>query len=46
MESLAWVSDDADGALRMVLKPGRALLEFRSPSRRLLDRTRVTCSPG
>jgi hypothetical protein len=43
--TLAWGSDDVDGALRIVLKPGRALLEFRSPSRRLLDRSRATCSP-
>ncbi len=43
--TLAWGTDDVDGALRMVLKPGRALLEFRSPSRRLLDRSRATCSP-
>ena len=43
--TLAWGRDDVDGALRMVLEPGRALLEFRSPSRRLLDRSRVTCSP-
>jgi hypothetical protein len=41
-----WGRDDVDGALRMVLKPGRALLEFRSPRGRLLDRSRVTCSPA
>jgi hypothetical protein len=43
---LAWGTDDVDGALRMVLKPGRALLEFRSPSGRLLDRSRATCDSG
>ena len=43
--TLAWGRDDVDGALRIVLEPGRALLEFRSPSRRLLDRSRATCSP-
>ncbi len=44
--TLAWGRDDVDGALRMVLKPGRALLEFRSPRGSLLDQTRATCSPG
>jgi hypothetical protein len=44
--SLAWGRDDVDGALRMVLRPGRALLEFRAPSGRLLDRSRATCTPG
>lgn len=43
--TLAWGTDDVDGALRMVLKPGRALLEFRAPGGRLLDRSRRTCSP-
>jgi hypothetical protein len=43
--TMAWGTDSVDGALRMVLKPGRALLEFRSPSRKLLDRSRVNCSP-
>jgi hypothetical protein len=43
--TLAWGTDDLDGALRIVVRPGRALLEFRSTSRRLLDRSRVTCSP-
>ena len=42
--TMAWGTDDVDGALRMVLKPGRALLEFRSPSGRLLDRSRQTCA--
>ena len=44
--TLAWGRDDVDGALRMVLRPGHALLEFRAPSGRLLDRSRVSCSPG
>jgi hypothetical protein len=44
--TLAWGRDDIDGALRMVLEPGRALLEFRSPSGRLLDRSRATCTPA
>jgi hypothetical protein len=43
---MAWGTDDVDGALRMVLKPGRALLQFRSPSGRLLDRSRRTCTPA
>jgi hypothetical protein len=44
--TMVWGTDRFDGALRMVLKPGRALLEFRAPSGRLLDRSRATCSPG
>ena len=44
--TMAWGRDDIDGALRMVLKPGRALLEFRAPGGRLLDRSFVTCTPG
>jgi hypothetical protein len=44
--TLAWGRDDVDGALRIVLRPGRALLEFRSPRGRLLDRSRATCTPG
>jgi acid phosphatase type 7 len=44
--TLAWGRDDVNGALRMTLKPGRALLEFRSPGGRLLDRTHATCTPG
>jgi hypothetical protein len=44
--TLVWGTDRVDGALRMVLEPGRALLEFRAPSGRLLDRSRHTCSPG
>lgn len=44
--SMVWGRDDVNAALRIVLKPGRALLEFRSPNGRLLDRSRQTCSPG
>jgi acid phosphatase type 7 len=44
--TMVWGTDRFDGALRMVLTPGRALLEFRAPSGRLLDRSRATCSPG
>jgi Calcineurin-like phosphoesterase len=43
--TLAWGTDDVDGALRIVLAPGRARLEFRGTSRRLLDRSRASCSP-
>ena len=43
--TLAWGRDDIDGALRMVLRPRHALLEFRSTGGRLLDRSRVSCSP-
>ena len=43
--TMVWGTDRFDGALRMVLKPGRALLEFRAPGGRLLDRSRATCSP-
>ena len=42
--TLAWGTDRVDGALRMVLRPGKALLEFRAPSGRVLDRSRVSCS--
>jgi hypothetical protein len=44
--TLAWGRDDVNGALRIVLRPGHALLEFRAPGGRLLDRSRVECSPG
>jgi hypothetical protein len=44
--TMVWGTDAVDGALRIVLKPDRAQLEFRSPARRLLDRSHVTCSPG
>jgi calcineurin-like phosphoesterase family protein len=44
--TLVWGRDDVDGALRMILKPGRAMLEFRDTRGRVLDRSRVSCSPG
>ena len=44
--TMAWGTDDVDGALRIVLKPGRALLEFRDPSGGLLDRSRRSCTPA
>jgi Calcineurin-like phosphoesterase len=43
--TMVWGTSSVDGALRRVLEPGRAMLEFRSPSGRLLDRSRATCSP-
>ena len=44
--TMVWGTDRVDGALRMVLTPGRALLEFRAPGGRLLDRSTRTCTPG
>jgi Calcineurin-like phosphoesterase len=44
--TMAWGRDDVNGALRMVLKPGRALLEFRGVRGHVLDRSRASCSPG
>jgi hypothetical protein len=44
--TMVWGTDKVDGALRIVLKPGRALLEFRAPSGRLLDRSSERCDPG
>jgi hypothetical protein len=44
--TLAWGRDDVNGALRMILEPGRALLEFRNVRGRLLDRSHATCTPG
>jgi hypothetical protein len=44
--TMAWGRDDVNAALRIVLKPGRALLEFRGVGGRVLDRSHVTCSPG
>jgi calcineurin-like phosphoesterase family protein len=41
--TMVWGTDRVDGALRMVLEPGRALLEFRAPSGRLLDRSSQRC---
>jgi hypothetical protein len=40
---LAFARAGTTGALRMLLEPGKATLEFRSSSGRLLDRSRVTC---
>ena len=42
---LAFGRTGVTGALRMELQPGAARLEFRSSSGRLLDRSRVSCSP-
>jgi calcineurin-like phosphoesterase family protein len=44
--TMAWGRDNIDGALRMVLKPGSALLEFRGPRGRVLDRSHASCTPG
>jgi Calcineurin-like phosphoesterase len=44
--TLAWGTDDVNGALRIVLKPGSALLEFRAPDGRVLDRSHASCSAG
>jgi hypothetical protein len=44
--TMLWGRDDVNGALRIVLKPGRALLEFRRPGGRVLDSSHVSCSPG
>ena len=44
--TMVWGTDSVDGALRIVLRPGHALLEFRAPGGRLLDRSRASCSPG
>jgi hypothetical protein len=44
--TMVWGRDDVNGALRIVLRPGRALLEFRGVRGRLLDRSRVNCSTG
>jgi hypothetical protein len=43
---LAWGTDAMDGALRIVLKPGRALLEFHAPGGGVLDRSRASCTAG
>jgi calcineurin-like phosphoesterase family protein len=45
-QDMAWGTDKRDGALRMVLRRGRALLEFRGTDGRVLDRSRVSCTPG
>lgn len=44
--TMLWGTDRVDGALRIVLRPGHALLEFHATSGRLLDRSRVSCTPG
>ena len=43
---LAFGRSDRPGALRMVLTPGEARLEFRDVSGTVLDRSRATCRPG
>ena len=45
-DTMVWGRDDINGALRIVLKPGSALLEFRGPRGHVLDRSRASCSPG
>jgi calcineurin-like phosphoesterase family protein len=45
-DRLAFGRDDVNGALRMVLSPGTAMLEFRSSSGAVLDRSRARCRPG
>jgi hypothetical protein len=40
---LAWGRSGVTGGLRIVLRPGRATLEFRSSSGKLLDRSHATC---
>jgi len=42
--TMAWARDDVNAALRIVLKPGSAVLEFRTPRHRVVDRSRVSCS--
>jgi calcineurin-like phosphoesterase family protein len=44
--TMVWGTDRVDGALRIVLKPGQALLEFRAPSGRVLDRSTESCDPA
>jgi hypothetical protein len=39
----AFARDRLTGGLRLILEPGKATLEFRSSSGRLLDRSRATC---
>jgi hypothetical protein len=43
---LAFGRSDRTGALRMVLTPGEARLEFRDLSGAVLDRSHATCRPG
>jgi hypothetical protein len=44
--TMVWGRDDVDAALRIVLTPGHALLEFRGARGHVLDRSRVACSPA
>jgi hypothetical protein len=44
--TMVWGRDDVNAALRIVLRPGRALLEFRGVRGHVLDRSHATCSPG
>jgi hypothetical protein len=44
--TMVWGRDDVNAALRIVLRPGHALLEFRGVRGRLLDRSRATCTRG
>ena len=41
---LAFGRADVDGALRIVLRPGRATLEFRAVDGRVLDRSEAACT--
>jgi Calcineurin-like phosphoesterase len=43
---VAFGRSDRTGALRMVLEPGSAQLEFRDVSGQVLDRSRATCRPA
>jgi calcineurin-like phosphoesterase family protein len=43
---LAFGRSDRTGALRMVLTPGEARIEFRAASGAVLDRSRASCRPG
>jgi Calcineurin-like phosphoesterase len=44
--TMVWGRDDINGALRIVLRRGQALLEFRGPRGGLLGRSHVSCTPG
>ena len=41
---LRWGNDSTEGALRIVLEPGRATFQFRAASGRLLDQSSRSCS--
>jgi hypothetical protein len=43
--TMVWGRDDVNAALRIVLTPGHALLEFRGARGHVLDRSRRACSP-